>query len=183
MNEITKELLEALRECVDAAWLPDSHAVRFDGTVLFSEFYDYRQLNSARREEFLAQYDCVIWPGHKWSAYCTYEGSMWFEQFDSAEEAKEQCMRLLDTVLPEHPFMKARAAIAKAEAALAEPQADADGWIRWDGGVCPVSAGVRVDVLLRNGKKIQEEPDWLFWSHGQLDGDIIAYRIVKESDK
>ena len=31
--------------------------------------------------------------------------------------------------------------------------------------------------------KRQEEPGWLFWSHGQLDGDIIAYRIVKESDK
>ena len=120
------ELMEALRECVDAAWFSDSHAVRFDGTVVFSEFYDFRQLNSARREEFLAQYDCVIWPGHKWSAYCTYEGSMWFEQFDSAEEAKEQCMRLLDTVLPEHPVMKARAAISKAEAFLAAPQPSAD---------------------------------------------------------
>ena len=73
--------------------------------------------------------------------------------------------------------------IAKAEAALAEPQADADGWIPWSGGECPVPAGVRVDVLLRNGKKRQEEPGWLFWGHGQLDGDIIAYRIAKGADK
>ena len=189
MNEITKELLEALRECVDAAWLPDSHAVRFDGTVLFSEFYDYRQLNSARREEFLAQYDCVIWPGHKWSAYCTYEGSMWFEQFDSAEEAKEQCMRLLDTVLPEHPFMKARAAIAKAEAALAEPQADEDGWIPWSGGKCPIEPPahnlfIRFRSGIENGDHVSRAQSY-FWLHEERahPADIIAYRIVKESNE
>ena len=78
---------------------------------------------------------------------------------------------------------KVSCAIAKAEAALAEPQADADGWIPWSGGECLVYAGVRVEVLLRNGKKRQEEPGWLFWSHGQLDGDIIAYRIAKGADK
>ena len=194
MNEITKDLLEALRECVDAAWLPDSHAVRFDGTVVFSEFYDFRQLNSASREEFLAQYDCVIWPGHKWSAYCTYEGSMWFEQFDSAEEAKEQCMRLLDTVLPEHPFMKARAAIAKAEAAFASPQPADDGWIPWAGGDCPVTVGTRVDAKFRDGEKAYnvpagdcgEDPDSRRasdWSHMESNYDIIAYRIAKGADK
>ena len=77
----------------------------------------------------------------------------------------------------------ARQSIAKAEAALAEPQADEDGWIPWSGGECLVYAGVRVEVLLRNGKKRQEEPGWLFWGHGQLDGDIIAYRIAKGADK
>lgn len=182
MNEITKELLEALRECVDAAWLPDSHAVRFDGTVVFSEFYDSRQLNSASREEFLAQYDCVIWPGHKWSAYCTYEGSMWFEQFESAEEAKEQCMRLLDTVLPEHPFMKARAAIAKAEAALAATEPSYDDWIPWAGGECPLEYGVIHHVRFRDGYESAldaDAPGWLGWKHRGADFDIIAYPVVK----
>ena len=80
-------------------------------------------------------------------------------------------------------LLMAKKAIAKAEAALAEPQADEDGWIPWSGGECLVYAGVRVEVLLRNGKKRQEEPGWLFWSHGQLDGDIIAYRIAKGADK
>ena len=166
MNEITKEMLDALRECVDAAWLPDSHAVRFE------------------------QYYCVIWPGHKWSAYCTYEGSMWFEQFDSAEEAKEQCMRLLDTVLPEHPVMKARAVIAKAEAILAAPQPADDGWIPWNGGDCPVEVSTRVDAKFRDGEKVYnvpagycaEDPDSriaLDWSHMESDYDIIAYRVVK----
>lgn len=108
------ELLEALRDAVDLAWTDDSHTVRFDSTVLFGPYYEFKNLERCSRQEFLAKYDCVVWPGNKWSAYCTYEGSMWFEKFDSAEEAKEACMRLLDRVLPEHPAMKARAAIAKA---------------------------------------------------------------------
>lgn len=105
------------------------------------------------------------------------------------KELLEALQKTIEALEQENPLgwagalKNAHAAIAKAEAALAEPQADADGWIRWDGGDCPVSSGVRVDALLRNGKKIQEEPDWLFWSHGQLGGDIVAYRIVKESDK
>ena len=99
-------------------------------------------------------------------------------------EALKACLKKGARWHPADPVvLGAISAIAKAEAALAEPQADADGWIPWSGGECLVYAGVRVEVLLRNGKKRQEEPGWLFWSHGQLDGDIVAYRIVKESDK
>ena len=108
------ELLEALREAVDLAWVEDSHSVKFDGTVIFGPYYDFGGLDGSRRQEFHGQYECVVWPGSKWSAYCTYEGSMWFEKFDSASEAKEACMRLLDRVIPDHPAMKARTAIAKA---------------------------------------------------------------------
>ena len=34
----------------------------------------------------------------------------------------------------------ARSAIARAESTLAEPKPDADGWIPWVGGECPVNA-------------------------------------------
>lgn len=109
-------LLEALRESVDLAWIPDSRSVEFDHSVRFGPHYDFSGLDeSTLRQEFHGQYECIVWPGRKWSAYCTYEGSTWFEKFDTAEEAKEQCMRLLDRVLPEHPAMKARAAIALAQ--------------------------------------------------------------------
>jgi hypothetical protein len=108
-------LVEALREAIDLAWFEDSHRVSFDGTVLFGRGYSFENLESHTRQEFLGKYDCVVWPGAKWSAYCTYDGSMWFEKFDSAEEAKEACMRLLDKVLPDHPAMKARAALALAK--------------------------------------------------------------------
>ena len=38
---------------------------------------------------------------------------------------------------PNHAVTVARVAIARAEAALAEPQPDADGWIPWAGGRVP----------------------------------------------
>ena len=99
-------------------------------------------------------------------------------------DALKACLKNCARWHPADPaVLGAISAIAKAEAALAEPQADADGWIPWSGGECLVYAGVRVEVLLRNGKKRQEEPGWLFWSHGQLDGDIVAYRIAKGADK
>ena len=109
------ELLEVLHECLDAQWVIDSHAVEFDGTVHFGPYYDFSGLDGIDRHEFLAEHSCVVWPsGGKWSAYCTYEGSTWFESFDGADAAKETCMKLLDKVMPTHPAMKARAAIAKA---------------------------------------------------------------------
>ena len=111
----SKDLLEALKDCIDLAWIDESHEVQFDGTVIFSPYYDFSGIDGPYRTEFLAQHDCVVWPsGGKWSAYCTFEGSMWFEKFKTSSEAKEQCMRLLDRILPEHPAMKARSAIAKA---------------------------------------------------------------------
>lgn len=111
------ELLEALEEAVDLAWIEDSHLVQFDPTVLFSEFYDFSGVDGTRRIEFHGQHECIVWPGAKWSAYCTYDGSLWFEKFDTAQEAKEACMRLLDKVIPDHPAMRARAVIRKARGA------------------------------------------------------------------
>lgn len=130
MNDVTKDLLEALRALVDSHWLEDSHAVDFDGTVLFSPSYDFSNLDCHRRSELrMDGFECVVWPGgypdFKWSAYSTYEGSLWFEQFDSEAEARAVCMKLLADVMPEHSVSKAMAAIARAEGALAEPQPDA----------------------------------------------------------
>lgn len=111
------ELLEALEESVDLAWVEDSHLVEFDPSVIFSEFYDFSGVDGTSRIEFHGQHECIVWPGSKWSAYCTYDGSLWFEKFDTAQEAKEACMRLLDKVLPDHPAMRARAAIRKVRGA------------------------------------------------------------------
>ena len=75
--------------------------------------------------------------------------------------------------------------IAKAEAALAEPQADADGWIPWDGGKCPVSPAMLVEVKLRSGQswlnKDAEKGSFWGWYHGpkKTPDDIIAYRPLK----
>ena len=78
--------------------------------------------------------------------------------------------------------------IAKAEAALAEPQADADGWIPWSGGECPIPEGMAFDLRFRDGAKlIAASSDWPTaewdWSCESGPYGIIAYRIAKESDK
>lgn len=88
---------------------------------------------------------------------------------------------------PDHAVTVARAAIARAEAALAAPQPDANGWVPWAGGECPVDQDTWVEVTLRNGKswigkEAQRGEEWL-WDHDGGSDDIIAYRIVTESGK
>ena len=111
------KLRDALQVLVDAFWLEDSHAVQLDGTVVFGPYYDFSGIDGYRRSEFREEgIEFVVWPagvaGSRWSAYSTYEGSMWFECFDSKAEAREECMKLLDRVMPDHPVAKARAALA-----------------------------------------------------------------------
>jgi len=116
-DELREALREALQALVDAAWLEDSHAVRFDGTVMFGPGYDFSGIDGGRRAEFREEgIEFVVWPaggaGRNWSAYSTYDGSLWFELFETEDEAREQCMKLLDQVMPDHPISKARAALA-----------------------------------------------------------------------
>jgi hypothetical protein len=124
----TEQLAQALRECAEAAWHKDSHRVYFDSTVAFHPHYNFYGLDGIQREEFLGEHDCIVWPcgsGRKWSAYCTYQGSMWIESFDTVEEAKAVCMELLAKVSPNDPFVKACALLAahEAEKAKAAPVA------------------------------------------------------------
>ena len=81
-------------------------------------------------------------------------------------------------------LLMAKKAIAKAEAALAAPQADADGWIPWSGGECPLGMMTQVDVRYRNGDEIMGAgSSWHAcsheWSHDESGYDIIAYRPLK----
>ncbi len=189
MNDVTKDLLEALRDLIDSHWLHDSHAVDFDGTVLFSPSYEFSNLHCHRRSELrMDGFECVVWPGghpdYLWSAYSTYDGSMWFEEFASEDTARAVCMEFLAAVMPEHSVSKAMAAIARAEAALAEPQPDADGWIPWAGGECPVLNMSRVDVVHRNGDIFSDGfagyAQAKTWTHDNHPRHIIAYRIVRK---
>ena len=104
-------------------------------------------------------------------------------------EALRGCVEHLEysTQQGGHAFHEARAAIARAEAALAEPQIDADGWIPWAGVECPVDEKALVEVKLRSGsawidQEAQMGADWL-WDHDGGADDIIAYRVVKGSGK
>ena len=105
-------------------------------------------------------------------------------------EALQDCERVMSEelkgLLVIQPELKnARAAIAKAEATLADPQPAEDGWIPWEGGDCPVAHSTIVDVRLRNqgeGRAVASNWRWYHETRGNpiLEGaDIIAYRVVK----
>ena len=188
MNAITKELLDAAQALIDAAWLEDSHAVQFDKTVMFSPGYDFSGIDGGRRAELReGDIEFVVWPAGsvsgKWSAYSTYEGSMWFERFETEDEAREQCMKLLDRVMPNSPVSKARAAIAKAEAALSATDPSYDDWIPWEGGDCPVERRAVVRVKAKNGEIGTDKAHFYDWWHAGEPNDIVAYRVVQQSEK
>ena len=91
------------------------------------------------------------------------------------------------------PYMErlAEAAIARAEAAMAEPQPDADGWIPWKGGECPVGQDTLVDLRYRDSEKWPDklgvpsgychlESSYPYWRNDGGSSDILAYRIVRK---
>lgn len=68
--------------------------------------------------------------------------------------------------------------------------ADADGWIKWEGGECPVPYGTRVDVEYRSGARAMGIRALVLkmtgsiathWQHINWPGDIVAYRLSKEA--
>ena len=72
-------------------------------------------------------------------------------------------------------------AIARAEAALAEP--DADGWIPWAGGKCPVPPDTLVDVKVKPRHEVMYRrfARNLEWSHDDpWCNHIDFYRIAGE---
>jgi len=67
---------------------------------------------------------------------------------------------------------------------------DANGWIEWKGGECPVDHGVMIDVRYRDGvvrkcmpalEPVADYHDVMhqYWQNDGVDGDIIAYRLHK----
>ena len=60
---------------------------------------------------------------------------------------------------------------------------DADGWIEWPGGLCPVPKGDLVDLRLRGGDVCAATVGYGWrWSHKAWDSDIVAYRLAKPAE-
>jgi hypothetical protein len=53
-----------------------------------------------------------------------------------------------------------------------------DDWVEWNGGDRPVAEGTYVEIRTRNGNI--NTGSYFRWGHSNLDGDIMAYRIIKE---
>jgi len=75
-------------------------------------------------------------------------------------------------------------AAARAESALAKPKPDADGWIPWVGGECPVNPNALVRVrfadFLEEGGCRACQYQW-HRSNPHAPSDIVAYRVAGES--
>lgn len=76
--------------------------------------------------------------------------------------------------------VKFRHLLAINAALSAQEQAEPE-WIEWDGGVeCPLPAKDAVCVKFRNGRENMafSAGEWA-WDHYGIDGDIVAYRVLK----
>lgn len=71
--------------------------------------------------------------------------------------------------------------LSREEYYQAYPKADADGWIEWKGGECPVSACAAIDLKFNDGStQTNTDADW-DWNSNTLK--IIAYRLHKPESK
>lgn len=64
--------------------------------------------------------------------------------------------------------------------------ADANGWIQWDGGDCPVPDETLVNLKVREeSKKTYRDyacnASFLSWKHSNSAHDVVAYRVVRET--
>lgn len=62
----------------------------------------------------------------------------------------------------------------------AKPYTDADGWIEWNGGKCPVPGDTVVQVKLRDNLKGTNHACRYRWTRICNYDDIIAYRVAQE---
>lgn len=71
--------------------------------------------------------------------------------------------------------------LSRAEYFHLYPAPDADGWIEWNGGECPVDADCIVSYKMRNAETFKrgEPASEARWSHNGVATDIIAYRLHK----
>ena len=62
---------------------------------------------------------------------------------------------------------------------------DADGWIKWEGGECPVGVDIDVDIRTAEGEGESSKAGDFVWEHDNAPYDIIAYRpnLATKQDK
>ena len=73
--------------------------------------------------------------------------------------------------------------LSREEYYQAYPKADADGWIEWKGGECPVDGESIVDVEFNSGNIVSGVAKGLSWRHEWKYSNIIAYRLHKPEVK
>ena len=73
--------------------------------------------------------------------------------------------------------------LSRAEYFHLYPAPDADGWIEWNGGDCPVGEGDRIDVKFSDGDEFFDVSSYWGWGADAGCCNIIAYRLHKPDVK
>ena len=70
--------------------------------------------------------------------------------------------------------------LSRAEYFHLYPAPDADGWIEWKGGECPVDGNEIIDIRYPESREeFGAKAKFRRWNHARDKGDIIAYRLHK----
>ena len=73
--------------------------------------------------------------------------------------------------------------LSRAEYFHLYPAPDADGWIEWNGGDCPVGEGDRIDVKFSDGDEFFDVGSKWGWDVDAGACNVIAYRLHKQQPK
>lgn len=174
---MTEQEIEALaKECVGSV-----KGLYFDSS---SCQHSHRAFQSARlvSRATLSRVPVAGWPGedfieglaHGIATHVSDDTAHY--HFIVAKKAALEMARRLRAHMPAGSKMVPVTLPSESEAnidAYAEPQ-----WIDWHGGKCPVPAGTRVEVQLRDSTIHKVDPSFVWWVHYGNTGDIIAYRIT-----
>jgi hypothetical protein len=114
-------------------------------------------------------------------------GSLLFQAFKKSEESQRLegqrgVNELLGAIVYLAGAVIAREAADRESAAVTQaPDADADGWIEWHGGECPVPPHMTVECRMRftDLSLLVGKADKINWSHTGLlaPTEVIAYRV------
>ena len=179
MNEITKELLDALKGSIANAeqeafesWLADK-SPSGDAAQVKRQWEE-----SSDRHDFLSQRKMELAVIAKAEAILAATQS----SDDTVEAAFREGFRspttYNDTVMNNEDDAWENSE-ARAKATLAATQPSYDDWIPWKGGECPVERRVVVMVRGKNGEVDSDKAHFYDWHHTGSSIDIIAYRAVK----
>lgn len=70
--------------------------------------------------------------------------------------------------------------LSRAEYFHLYPAPDANGWIEWNGGECPVDGNEIIDIRYPESREeFGTKAKFRRWNHARNKGDIIAYRLHK----
>lgn len=107
---------------------------------------------------------------HTWS--CTNQDEIWSMDYSAA-------FYLMHALVADMGFVIQKESDEQ-DTKSVEDKSEQDGWITWNGGLCPIPLGAKVGVKFRTGACQTNRAGAYYWGHDDCDSDIIAYHIVKE---